>query len=343
MITKMVSAFDVKLNAQLLSVVSLDTTLKKVASTQGGEWAGPCPFCGGEDRFRYQEAAAWGKKPTGERWMCRRCSPKWGDVIGYVQKLNNVDFQSALELLADMFAINHRDTPHPQKKTEIDRAQWLSAARVFIEECVHRLWSAEGAKALAYLHRRGLDDFILRQNLIGFCPKAGSGDPEVWGLPYDEKIYIPRGIVIPCHDKAGLHYIKVRQSQGEPRYLIMKGGEMWIYGLNTFEDAAQAFLFESELDSLLAFSSGLIGLGHGSLPAGQNIREEYLPFLESIDEVIVAYDNDEPGQKSAAKLCKLPGFRQAAPYPAGKDLTEYYWQCGSLDDVCRWLCGQAGI
>jgi phage/plasmid primase-like uncharacterized protein len=26
--------------------------LKKVASTNGGEWAGPCPGCGGSDRFR---------------------------------------------------------------------------------------------------------------------------------------------------------------------------------------------------------------------------------------------------------------------------------------------------
>ena len=36
----------------LLSVIGSATTLKKVAATDGGEYAGPCPFCGGDDRFR---------------------------------------------------------------------------------------------------------------------------------------------------------------------------------------------------------------------------------------------------------------------------------------------------
>ena len=36
----------------LLDLMAQETTLRKVASTQGREYAGPCPWCGGRDRFR---------------------------------------------------------------------------------------------------------------------------------------------------------------------------------------------------------------------------------------------------------------------------------------------------
>jgi len=35
----------------LLQLVG-DSGLKRVVATNGGEWAGACPFCGGRDRFR---------------------------------------------------------------------------------------------------------------------------------------------------------------------------------------------------------------------------------------------------------------------------------------------------
>ena len=43
-------------------------TGKKAATTNGGEYAGPCPNCGGSDRFR-----VWPVEKGGEgRCWCRR-------------------------------------------------------------------------------------------------------------------------------------------------------------------------------------------------------------------------------------------------------------------------------
>ena len=39
------------------------------------------------------------------------------------------------------------------------------------------LWSAEGERARAYLHGRGLTDETLRARRIGFQPKEGRRDP----------------------------------------------------------------------------------------------------------------------------------------------------------------------
>ena len=55
----------VKERLDLLELIGRDARLRKVASTRGGEYAGPCPFCGGRDRFRVQ--------PRRGRWWCRGC------------------------------------------------------------------------------------------------------------------------------------------------------------------------------------------------------------------------------------------------------------------------------
>jgi len=60
----------------LLALVGRDTQVKKVAGTAGGEWAGPCPWCGGNDRFRL-----WPNSDHPRYW-CRGCDRRgdFGEV-----------------------------------------------------------------------------------------------------------------------------------------------------------------------------------------------------------------------------------------------------------------------
>src|SRR5215212_6417794 len=80
-------------SVDLLSLVSNDTQLRWVSGTRGGEYAGPCPFCGGRDRFRVQ--------PEQQRWWCRTCSPDehWSDAIGYLMRRDNLGFLAACKAL----------------------------------------------------------------------------------------------------------------------------------------------------------------------------------------------------------------------------------------------------
>jgi DNA primase len=324
----MVDAEDVKRQVNLLGLVSKDSSLSKAAKTGGGEYAGPCPFCGGEDRFRVQKSAPPGKKPQGARWLCRKCSPQWGDVIGYVQKRHNYDFQKALAFLGELAGMAKEEAFEMPKQDDFDRGEWLRMSEALIAESAEILWTAEGAKALAYLRKRGLADDVLRDWRIGFNP--------------EDKHLTPRGVVIPCQDEAGLHYVKIRRSAGTPKYKIVKGGEMWPFGLptfrrSTFGNIRIGFLFEAELDALLAIQTGLDGIGYAALPAGQVIQPQYLPYFYDVETFVVAADNDEAGQSSAAKLCKIPGFHQAQPFPSGKDLTEFSQNGG---DVLAYLLSQ---
>jgi CHC2 zinc finger/Toprim domain len=60
---------------------------------QGIELVGPCPRCGGHDRFSIS--------PRKQVWHCRRCKPAniTGDAIGLVQWLDGIDFKAAIETL----------------------------------------------------------------------------------------------------------------------------------------------------------------------------------------------------------------------------------------------------
>ena len=61
-------------------------TLRRVAATNGGEWAGPCPLCGGKDRLR-----VWPSPPKAHpgAW-CRQCETS-GDTLWWATRLSGRD------------------------------------------------------------------------------------------------------------------------------------------------------------------------------------------------------------------------------------------------------------
>lgn len=66
----------------ILDVVFAGTEARRVGRTGGGEFAGPCPLCGGEDRCR-----AWPNPTsgTGRAW-CRQCHAT-GDALAWATML----------------------------------------------------------------------------------------------------------------------------------------------------------------------------------------------------------------------------------------------------------------
>lgn len=62
------------------------TRLERVGATNGGEWSGPCPACGGDDRLR-----VWPNPREGNpRAWCRQCE-RSGDVLDWTAHLRGRD------------------------------------------------------------------------------------------------------------------------------------------------------------------------------------------------------------------------------------------------------------
>ena len=247
----------IKQRTDLLGLIGADTRLKKVASTAGGEYAGPCPFCGGRDRFRVQ--------PSRGRWWCRGCSdgPRWQDAIAYVRQREGLGFAEACQrlgaspselgmarspwrrwgrghapaLAAPPLVVRARPAPTPAVSLPelADDPEptdaWRAAGLRFLEEAEAILWSDVGERARAYLHWRGLKDETLRAWRIGFQPQEGRRDPaERWGFPARTAsgqpawVRIPRGIVLPWLLDDELWQLKVRTNRDQPKYLAISGG-----------------------------------------------------------------------------------------------------------------------
>jgi DNA primase len=133
----------------LLDLISRDVQLRKVASTHGGEFAGPCPRCGGRDRFR-----VWPQAETPRFW-CRQCG-WWGDAIQYLRDHDGLTYHEACARvgrpLGDSAWAKEAHVPRPPRLAVPPAAEWQARGRAFCETAQALLWGPKGTTALAYLH-----------------------------------------------------------------------------------------------------------------------------------------------------------------------------------------------
>jgi hypothetical protein len=131
--------------------------LKRVS----GELVGPCPLCGGRDRF----AVA----PARGVWNCRRCGGS-GDGIALVRHVLGCDFPSALDWLvggrevapdpAEMARRRARAEAAARRQRETEarrRAEAVAEARAIWRAAV----PAEGTAVRGYLELRGIPPGLL--------------------------------------------------------------------------------------------------------------------------------------------------------------------------------------
>lgn len=151
-----------------LDLALKNVVLKKVSGTNGGEWQGPCPACGGDDRFH-----VWPEQNEGSgAYWCRGCG-KTGDNIQYLRDFCGMSFRDACaELRIDIPAgrdywktpqgLNYLTNPPPQRtKPEFQPVSHSSPADLWQEKAEKFVTWAEVAlaanrEALAWLAARGI-------------------------------------------------------------------------------------------------------------------------------------------------------------------------------------------
>lgn len=125
----------------------------------GREWVGPCPVCGGRDRF--------GINPDKGAWNCRHCGG--GDGIGLIRHVLSCDFKAALAWLMGEAGVDLDPVEAARRKAEAARKE--AARRAASEKARARaiaqaraIWNscqpAAGTAVGHYLRLRGLPDWI---------------------------------------------------------------------------------------------------------------------------------------------------------------------------------------
>jgi DNA primase len=294
----------------LLELLSCDTELRKVANLDGGEYAGPCPWCGGRDRFRVWPYA---DKP---RYWCRQCG-KQGDAIEYLRDREGLTFRQACERLGEPLPerSGQRSTPMPPPLAKPPSHPWQACAQVLIERCEHTLWTPAGAQARLYLHRRGLTDETIREARLGYHATEQWENPERWGLSADHnKIHLLHGIVFPWQVGSEVWKVTFRQDgkdiPKDQRYRQIGGGGNMLYQINALRPNAPTMLVEGELDalSIMQEASDLLAVvATGSTAGGR--RERWIGRLALCSIVLVSFDADVAGEEAAAWWLKALGPR----------------------------------
>jgi len=308
----------------LLRLVEADTRLERIAATRGGEYAGPCPFCGGEDRFHVVPA-------TG-RWFCRQCAPRGGDAIDYLRRRDHLSFTAAVDrLLAGYVPAAPRSalqvsTPAPAWR----EAHWQEAARAEVQQAIWRLEHETAAEqGRAYLVNRGLLPTTWR----------------AWGLGY-ARVWHPRlkalapAITLPWQAGGNIQAVQYRfivpGLAKQDRFSQRKGGERTLFGLDLRKGRETLILTEGELNAVslwqVAHTQADV-LSFGSQEGIVNGRTQRLARAIADEYERVFIWLDEKPRATAAVQAIAPGNGYALWSEGGRDANDRL-QDGSLAD---WL------
>lgn len=149
----------VKAASPLDVVVGEHVSLRRV----GSAWVGLCPF-------HAEKTPSFNVNPERGRWKCFGCD-KAGDVISFVQEVNQLDFVGAVELLAGRAGIQLRYDSSNETGERRRRGALVEAMGKAVEWYHHRLLTAPDAgHARGYLRERGYDGEIVRRYQLGWAP-----------------------------------------------------------------------------------------------------------------------------------------------------------------------------
>lgn len=305
-----------------------------------GERHGPCPKCGGTDRFRV-------KRYDGRDWFaCRQCHDKPGDAIDYLRWLHGLTYPEALARLGiagnatppttrparRARPVDALGKPIPDRLDDPPSADWQTGARALVDDCAARLWSPAGARALSYLReKRLLTDATLTAYGIGY------NDADRWLTWGKLRVFAARGLTIPTDYGGDLWRVNIRRPVGAPKYQAVTGSRVQLFNGDALASRlVGAAVCAGEFDAMLAQQAvrvGAVAVTFGSETKTPTWEARYLLRGR---RVVIVYDADATGEAGARR------WREYAPWaeivkPTAHDLTDMARAGANVGDWLRVL------
>lgn len=153
----------VRERTRIEDVVGSYVTLR---SGGGGALVGLCPF-------HDEKTPSFRVTPSRGFYYCFGCN-KGGDVIGFVQEINNSSFVEAVEFLADRVGVQLRFTDGGGQRVEPGlRSRILEANRLAAEFYAGQLNAPGAVAGRRFLAERGFDRDAAEHFGVGFAPQGG--------------------------------------------------------------------------------------------------------------------------------------------------------------------------
>lgn len=256
----------------LLAAVGIDTP-------RGGKH-GPCPTCGGKDRFRLDNKGGRGT------WICNQCGA--GDGLALVGLVTGKPIKEAAELIAPLVGVSaggldatERERIHQQQQTRAgqDELRRHKAAR----RAAAIMQDSEQAHA-PYLARKNLGVCLCAVNRI-LIRDAGENFP-------------PASLIVPLYNEANeLVNVQLIREDGTKRYLAGGQKQQAFHRLNGGELVAVVEGYATGLSVHLATGATVYcAMDSGNLLNVAKIARRQHPTAKII--ICGDYDLDEAGHRN---------------------------------------------
>ena len=280
------------------------TQLRQIS--RAGEYAGPCPRCGGEDRFHVK----------GQRFYCRQCYPRGGDVIDLVQILHHLDFREACRLLMDTspffserpIAAVHQPSPPatPEQPVHAVESFHESAYKTMLATS-RKLFSPDGAPGRAYLYDRGLTERTCQAYRLGFGlsfhPLRRRNEPAIF-IPW------------LSHDGQRVEALRLRfieeSTVKAERYALKPGSTPVVFGQHLLRPAAHLVIVEGEFNCMALQQQGVMALSLGSQTGTRHPAslEALSALVKDYADISVWFDDPAQAQQLMAQMGEAEPFRK---------------------------------
>ena len=302
---------DIKSTVNIVDVIGSAITLKR----SGSGYMACCPF-------HKEKTPSFSVSESKGFYHCFGCG-EHGDVIKFVEKYYNLDFQSAVEKLCSQYGITIEETigPSDKKKEEYYEAN-KQAARYFFDRL-----SKSANKGYDYMSGRGLTAKTLQFFGIGYTGEDWTGLVDTLtknGVRKD--VLLELGLAA---EKNGRLYDKFRGrvifpiinvrgkvigfggriiGDGEPKYLNSPESAVYqkkynLYGLNRSKDAVIregfAILVEGYMDCVSLYQAGVENV---AASCGTALTPEQAKLLKRYAKnIVLCYDSDNAGINAALR------------------------------------------
>lgn len=312
---------EIRYRCDIEDVIGSYVTLKRAGSNRNGL----CPF-------HSEKSPSFTVFPATKSFYCFGCGAG-GDVITFIQKIENLDYVGSLEFLAARAGISiPNDSSYMERETVTRKRVYemnLEAAKFFRASLFDPALGREGMEYLT--ERRQMSGAVIKHFGLGFAPndfgmltrhmkQKGYTDEELYAAflcgksqkterPFD---LFRNRIMFPVIDTAGniVAFGGRVMDDSKPKYLNSADTPGFkksriLFGLNYAKDhcAEQMILCEGYMDAIAmhaaGFQNAVATLGTAITPDHARLLSRYTK------RVVINYDSDEAGQRAANKAMAL--------------------------------------
>ena len=336
------SVENLKEQVDIVDVIGRAVQLKKA----GANHKGLCPF-------HSEKTPSFVVSEQKQYYTCFGCGAS-GDVIEFVKKYYNLDFNEAVEKLGREYGIELEESRSYGEDLDIYYRANKAAAEFF-----YKSFTEKANKGYSYMKKRGIDPKLMKRFGIGYADESwDSLHKHLTGMGFSPDLLVELGLSAKSGDR---YYDKFRNRvifpiintsgkvigfggrridpNDNPKYLNSPESKVFskknmLYGLNLSRQAVakagNIILVEGYMDTIGIYRAGIENV---AASLGTALTENQARLIKRYTkDVVLLYDSDEAGRNAALRgmeILKKEGLRVRVLHVTdGKDPDEFVLEKG---------------